>query len=860
MTRNGGWTSLLREETETPRLAAYSEFMPPPYLGIKPAGEPDPFAPADEFGWNVSEFEEAQELRPGLDHVARHVFAQLDKLARGQATQLSKTLLRDNPALPPTLRPPETLILPVALSRTQDDKGNVRWTLFGSSHEGPERAFWRSFFEAPGRERPDAEATFLRLFGDASVLPGPDEELPAFARKLVRRPAKRLLTFRFFAELPADVRAAYLDGSVELIPSPASLLFWGHQGYRRLAAELPYATQVPLLHLFPHTELRPGFRIPQSGWLDEVADAKQDEGHRKANRIVRSHRWQRVVRDDDPTRDVLLDDPVTVALFSNDPDHLGLYGKPMARNAQVWTEKYARLLDGPRASRAEFSAAFDAFKAGGRFGYRFFYPPMRVRARSVFWHRPILVRRDGTDFALAGHLTAEREGAPPVELWPRLASRAGYVEAAAQDRRAADNARRILEWRELLEEPLPPSLARRLLDVAKDAKLTDWLSRQSDELRSRIGEEPPLGEPRTFVRTATREFEERFWRLIAVLSTGQYREKNNADRVVPNEGRTGGAKGRAVAPARHLDPLGDFLHGYYEALLAGRGSVEDHSFRWETEFDYPWSDGWRRNQTGEARERNIIVKIPGRDRSEAVLMCDHYDTAYMEDLYYPSRGGDRLRAAASGADDNHSATAALMLAAEALAGMDLARDVWLVHLTGEEFPADCLGARALARDLLAGRFGVRVRGAYVLDMIAHNHDRDRDVFQIAPGEGRGSARLARIAHVATERWNVGTKAWNAGRKGRSKRVEGPEPPPIAEHPTLIGEIRPEWDRRSSLYNTDGQIFSDMGIPVVLFMENYDINRTGYHDTEDTMKNIDLDYGAAVAAIAIESVAEAATAP
>jgi len=42
------------------------------------------------------------------------------------------------------------------------------------------------------------------------------------------------------------------------------------------------------------------------------------------------------------------------------------------------------------------------------------------------------------------------------------------------------------------------------------------------------------------------------------------------------------------------------------------------------------------------------------------------------------------------------------------------------------------------------------------------------------------------------------------------------------------------------------------------MENYDINRQGYHDTHDTLANIDLDYGAAVAAIAIESVARAAT--
>ena len=74
---------------------------------------------------------------------------------------------------------------------------------------------------------------------------------------------------------------------------------------------------------------------------------------------------------------------------------------------------------------------------------------------------------------------------------------------------------------------------------------------------------------------------------------------------------------------------------------------------------------------------------------------------------------------------------------------------------------------------------------------------------------------------------------------------------------LTGQIRPVTDPHSTLYNTDGQIFSDAGVPVVLFMENYDINREGYHDTHDTMANIDLDYGAALAAIVIESVAQAA---
>ena len=88
-------------------------------------------------------------------------------------------------------------------------------------------------------------------------------------------------------------------------------------------------------------------------------------------------------------------------------------------------------------------------------------------------------------------------------------------------------------------------------------------------------------------------------------------------------------------------------------------------------------------------------------------------------------------------------------------------------------------------------------------------------------------------------------------------MDGVTIPDIARHPRLRGEVRLPRDMRSSLFNTDGQIFSDAGIPVVLFMENYDINRVGYHDTHDTMSNIDLDYGAAVAAIAIESVARAA---
>jgi hypothetical protein len=112
-------------------------------------------------------------------------------------------------------------------------------------------------------------------------------------------------------------------------------------------------------------------------------------------------------------------------------------------------------------------------------------------------------------------------------------------------------------------------------------------------------------------------------------------------------------------------------------------------------------------------------------------------------------------------------------------------------------------------------------------------------------------------------WNSSAHKWNQSSDrqnlGRGKRITGSESIPAkARYLAIEGEVRTQYNPHSSIFNTDGQIFSDVGIPVVLFMENYDINRTGYHDTKDTMENIDLDYGSAFAAIAIETVARVAS--
>jgi hypothetical protein len=50
--------------------------------------------------------------------------------------------------------------------------------------------------------------------------------------------------------------------------------------------------------------------------------------------------------------------------------------------------------------------------------------------------------------------------------------------------------------------------------------------------------------------------------------------------------------------------------------------------------------GWKLNHEGHTYERDLLMIIPGKNHSEAVVMADHYDTAYMEDAYETERGGD----------------------------------------------------------------------------------------------------------------------------------------------------------------------------------------------------------------------------
>lgn len=231
-------------------------------------------------------------------------------------------------------------------------------------------------------------------------------------------------------------------------------------------------------------------------------------------------------------------------------------------------------------------------------------------------------------------------------------------------------------------------------------------------------------------------------------------------------------------------------------------------------------------------QANLIAVIPGTGKDASrrpVVMADHIDTAFCEDVF--EKNGQRV--SAPGADDNLSATGVLLRAAEVLRNRKFPHDIWLVHLTGEEFPADDLGATHFVGRLLRGRQDIG--GLVLMDMIGHRESAGDPVFQINTGDDQASLGMAKMAFDASP----GTTRFQ----------------PV---------LRTRYDRRSYLYNTDGLIFSEAGYPVVFFNEHINrfenFFRKGYHHTTDTSRKMDWNYASDIGKVAIQTVAAMAGKP
>jgi hypothetical protein len=961
--RHSGWHSLLEGHpwfrcNGCYPIAAYSEFMPPPMLGIKPYGKPD-YSIMDEkdpFGWKISEMEEEYELKPGIAHIGNQIISNIIKLGMGLPEHYigghGGENLRNNPYWPPELATSAgsllheryVTLLPLMLSRTQNDKGRVIWSFFGNSIHDPEEVFWKNFFTAPGSEIPVNKSVifFTELLSDAygekisdekelfnsgfRILTTGGASLPSWTKSfLVNDDAsfeniKYLLTFRPFSLLPEKARKFYLNGSLFLLPFPGSLVFWGMAGYLSLKKDLPESAQIPLLNLVARNRGIKGLRVSQSGWIHEPYEGSR---HHIINENLlkdsfhRTHRWERIHRYQDELNEVAHKIKLVKALFSTESDAMGLYNKPLASNSHIWDHNFRLLLNGPKADKKRMTEVEKIFAKGGLFGYRFFYPPMRVGKHEMYLHRPlvgysdsqthaIVIRTDSLSGYVSGYHDDDKDRSAPVELWPRILKRDLYLSALHEFNNQNDhfahqtsfNIINLFEsWEKQNRKPLSRYFAHNLLNIAKHKTLEQWLEElkthcgpqeKSDMMREAIEKviEPQndndLPDPLTYDETATRSFEEAWWNDIKFLAHGDFIYKDNADIMLDES-----TLSQVHKKHRDTEYLGDYFISRYrkaitDASMDGQAFVGELPFKWDTLFDFTQYGGWLGNQEGSNYERNILMIIPGKNRSQAVVLGDHYDTAYMEDVFEKDRGGSGARLAANGADDNYSASATLLQAAPILLKLSkegkLERDIWLLHLTGEEFPADCMGARNFCQKLIEKNMHLQtdsqtdinlsdteIVGVYIMDMIGHNRENDQDVFQISPGKSAASMNLAFQAHVANMIWNASTHFWNCRQdrlhKTRGRRISGSEEiPETAKYLPIKGEVRTQYNPHSSIFNTDGQIFSDSGVPVVLFMENYDINRTGYHDTKDTMENIDLDYGAAFAAIAIETVARVASLP
>lgn len=960
-----GWEIFFAEQekiSENYPLPAYSEFMPPPKIGITPYGtvSGNIFEESDPYGWHISEMEEEYELKPGLRHIGKQILSQLINLGSGKPAYHiaghGNQNLENNPYWPEELAkaagklPHERYIvfLPLALSRTQDDKGRVSWTLFGSSEQGPERAFWKSFYISPEKEILEKEAftPLINILNTAygkdikdekelkkngfRILPSSaDETIPELFGEFVIDDADEienltyLLTFRPFARLPQSIKEKYLSGKLALLPFPGSLVFWGTQSYSSLNRYLPFAHHIPLFRLVARRCGTEGLRVPQSGWIHEATENAKHPKHLQKELLLdsyhRTNRWNRMHRHMDELSVKQSCDKITKVLFSTDLESMGLYNKPMARNCQLWNKDYELVLNGPVATRQEIFNAEKTILGGGLYGYKFVFPAMKVASHEVYWQRPLAAcLADKTDSIeifpelLSGYLTAYDPGkidlSNPVELWPRFRRREEYLTAIhdfadSNDHYSRQTALNIITLLDVYaaqgNKKISHSFARHLLRIPKTETLEQWLEalpnhsayaeasiKLRGKLKSIISGNQIDFTPETALTysfTANSRFEYALWDDIKYLAHGSYKNKSNADCIKD-------AVTASETPHHHrdLEALGDYLMARHrnaieKAGMRGKAFCTEIPFKWKTDFIYDKFGGWQKNQSEETMERDILVIIPGKDRSRTVIMADHYDTSYMEDIYDKSRGGSGARLAANGADDNHSATATLLQAAPVFLELSnsgaLEHDIWLLHLTGEEFPSDCMGARYFCKAMIEKKLkvkleedenetdlsDVKITGTFVLDMIAHNRNSALDIFQISPGKTAESLALAYEAHCANMIWNSATAFWNSGSERRNlKRAERvkdlSEKPQQFAHLPLAGEVRTQDDPHSSIYNTDGQIFSDSGIPVVLFMENYDLNRSGYHDTKDTMENIDLDYASALAAIAIETVARIASVP
>jgi len=308
----------------------------------------------------------------------------------------------------------------------------------------------------------------------------------------------------------------------------------------------------------------------------------------------------------------------------------------------------------------------------------------------------------------------------------------------------------------------------------------------------------PVKKP-LLIREWPKDFVDKYRRDVLIFA-------GETDAVFPKSGKMAKFIKRNSAQADHvLDRVVDYLEERYAQI-----GIETKRQRFT----------WR-----EIPQSNLIAIIPGKKRGAPVIFADHFDSAFEEDTFEKDL---KTRVACGGANDNATATAALMRAAEILKNKTPLHDIWLVHFTGEEYPADGLGAWHFLSEMLKTKQDIRA--VVITDFIGY-HRPNENIFQINPNSIGGSDGIAMMALDAASQL---APAWKAS-------------------------VQPRDLERNGVYQTDVAEFEYLGIPGILFNENLNYSdkpeRADPHNHQSTDKSDTLDfrYATDITKVAIETI-------
>ena len=412
------------------------------------------------------------------------------------------------------------LLLPLALSITQDDKAHLRWTLFGNSEQTPAHAFWKGFFAAPDRRFPAEQAKdfFRDLLAKAYEEPRErlhepdkagfrilasaiDETLPGWTSGIspVTEAVARRQVFADvspFRDLPAAVRQEILGRRIALIAVSRQLVVLGHSGLwppcGRFAAGIAGAAACISWNGTRRSgkfasRNRAGSRRPAPPTPGGHGRLPLRDTYKRTYRHGRAHRYDDHLVNAHEHR-------LAHTLFSTLPHDIDLYHKPMGRNVQLWTDDFQPLLDGPSATPDDIRRAATTVARGGVFGYRFLFPAMRVGRHELYWHRPLVgylnartnqpALIDRRAAGLSDRVSCRgNEVRHAIGVWPRLQRREVHIaniECFGSLKETPPhctmvNVLKLLDARKRHGQPLAPSFARQLLTVPKRLTLEGWL-------------------------------------------------------------------------------------------------------------------------------------------------------------------------------------------------------------------------------------------------------------------------------------------------------------------------------------------------------------------------------------------------